>query len=251
MKQLSRWARQHKYLAIALLIGCEVANAFNGLLLGANALDNWTSNALVLSMLALLGVGVWVRWWAMRHPPNTYAASRWQMVAAFGSTYLLFVFLGAQWGQSVTQPTGYRAAYGSRQVVMRSDTLIQPGKSTAGVSGTAVPPNATPEGGKQTGRLIAYILLFLAGIGLMVLSVGLACNIACAGSGFLALIVLVLGLGAGAGGVFFAGWAADKPIRRWRDIPKPERPKMTRRFWRAWLILIAIVGAILLLGAVS
>ncbi len=251
MEHLSRWARQHKYLAIVLLVGCEVANACNGLLLGANALVAWPGRALLLSMMALLGVGVWVRWRGSYQPPQTYAASRWQLMAAFGSTYLLFVLLGAQWGQSVTHPVGYRAAYGSQQVVMRSDTLIQPGKSTTSVSGSAAPVNATPDGDRQEGRRMGYILLFLVGIGLMVLSVGLACNIACAGSGFLALVVLLLGLGAGAGGIFFARWSADKPIRRWRDIPEPERPKMTRRFWRAWLYLIAIVGLFLLISAVA
>ncbi|MBO0933016.1 hypothetical protein [Fibrella aquatilis] len=256
MRFISRWANRHRHLAILLLIGCEVANAVNGLLLGANILANSPGGLLLLLTLVLLGFGIWVRWWAENNPPRSYAASRWQLAGAFGSTYLLFVLLGGQWGQSVSHPTGGQGqaglrsvAFGSSERVVAGDTLIRPGAPTAGLSATGV-VQADPAPASQAGTRFGYVMLLLLGLVLLFFSFGLACGLACSRQGFLALLALMGGLGAGAGGIFFAARSKDRPIKRWRDMPSSDRKRVMRRFWRGILILFGIIGLYMLLGRI-
>lgn len=102
---------------------------------------------------------------------------------------------------------------------------------------------------KKTGKRIAYVLLFALGLALTYLSVGLACNIACAGYGFYAILTLLLGMGFTAGGIFFLSRAFDKPLLPMRELTPAQRRRTARRFWLSWLVLIGVVFLLFLVAA--
>ena len=254
LHKISCWASRHVRLAIFLLISGEIINALDGILLGANLLATWPGGVLLLLTGAGLMVAVGVRRQPVTYPPGrearTYAAGRWQLARAFGSTFLLAILLGGLWGQSATCPAPSQAARAARQVRMPADTIIQPRSATAVQPATAA-TTAPIRSYDQTGKRIGYVLLFVLGLVLLFFSVGLACDLACSGHGFGALLVLGLGFGFVAGGMFFMGRATDRPLKPMRDLTKPERRRALRRFWLGGLVLLGITGLLLLLSSLS
>lgn len=252
MKAISGWASRHTYLAIGLLVGCEIVNACNGILIGANALEYWPTT-LVAGLMGLLIGGVMGlrRWVPPRFHRLRYHRQRLVLLAAFGANFLLFVGLGGLWGQAVSYPTSERVALASRSVRPRPDTLLP---ASAGVSsGTLVTqPTAAPaKPANDTGKRVLYAFLFLLGLGAMFFSAALACHIACAGHGFAALLVLALGTGFMAGGIYFISRGLERPILPLRELQPAQQRRIRGRFWKAWLLLIGLLGLLFLLAFIK
>ncbi|QJD77376.1 hypothetical protein [Spirosoma rhododendri] len=247
-KAVSRWANQHTRLAITLLIGCELTNGFGGVLLGANALNNLPGATLLLLGVLAAGLAIGVRSpAAARIVGHTYAAQRWRLAVAFGSNWLLWIVLGAYWSYSVQTAAPSGTAWGSRRVVVRSDTLINPADTT--IRPPVVYAKAAQKSEKRNqyvGKRIGFFLLFLLGFATWYFSIALACTMACSGYGALAALTLSLGLGFLAGGGYFLGRALESPFVPLRERPLPQRRRALRRFWLLWLILIGTFGVSLL-----
>lgn len=244
MKVLSRWAKRHAHLAIVFLIGCEVLNAFNGLLLGMNLLENWSFAGLLLLAILLGGGAVLVRLQYRTNQPYT-TARRW-IFGAFLGNFLLFGVLGGLWAERIQSPTANQVAWGSRRAVMRSDSVVKTDNLRPFTQANLVNQRVKADG--QTGKRIGYVLLFLLSLVLAYVGAVLACNLVCSGYGVIALLTFLLGLGALAGGIFFLTRAFDGEIVPLREMDKPQRRRTLRRFWIAWLALIGVAGASLLFG---
>lgn len=248
MKAVSRWANRHARLAIALLIGCEVINGFGGVLLGANTLNSLPGVILLLLGLLIVGVAIGVRSpAAARIAGPTYEARRWRLAVAFGSNWLLWLVLGAYWSHSVETATPAGTAWGSRRVVVRSDTLIDP------VDTTIRPPvvygkvaQKQRNSRQHTYKQIGFFFLFLLGLAVWYFSIALACTIACSGYGALAALTVALGFGFLAGGGYFLSRAAEHPFVPLREQPLWQRRRILRRFWLVWLLLIGVFSGLLL-----
>lgn len=247
MKQISRWASQHRYLAISLLVGCEVVNGHIGVLLGANCLESWPRGVITVLLLLLSGGAIGIRQWGTpRFGRLTYPAQRRLLLGAFGLNFLLFVALGGLWGAMAANPTPQHTALASRTAVTRTDTIppAPPGKPVVQT------PAPTSKPTSDSGKRVAYVLLGLVGIGLGIFSMGLACSISCAGHGFAAVLTLLFGFGFMAGSVYLLARLREHPIQPLRELPQPARRHILGRFWKASLLLIGIFGSILLLTAI-
>ena len=253
MKNLSRWASRHVPLAITLIVLCEVANAFSGLILGAAWLDTVPVAGLHTGLAVLISLAAGIRLTAHRGAGN-YRIERWCLFGAFLSNFLLFGLLGGLMAPR-TQPLDVSVgAWGSQRKEIRTDTLTQantqrPDRSS--LLAKAVASRDITPSGQQTGWRIGYVLLFVLSFFLTYLMTGLACSIACSGYGFLALIVFLLGLGFLAGGIYFLGRALEKRVKKRSDMTPDERRRTGRRFWLSWLILIGITVLSILISAVS
>ncbi len=241
MKTLSRWASHHVRMAVVLLVLCEVLNALNGILLGANLLEGWPAGSLLLLMIGLLAGVVFIHTRPVEVLYKTYWTSRKWLFGAFMSTYLLFVVLGGLWAGQVQTSITYPTAWGIRQVAAPIDTLVQPGKRQSVNQDyyTEAPQKATD----QTGKRLGFILLFLAGLVIAGYAVGLACNLTCAGNGTAAFLVGLLGTGILAGGFFFLSRAFGKVIKPWKEMIRPERKRV---YLRALLLLLGFFGLMIL-----
>lgn len=248
MKNLSQWASRHAPLAIALIILCEVVNGFNGFTLGAALLDTLPVAGLHAGVAVLVSLAVGIRRLA-RTGGGNFNFRRGCLFGAFLGNFLLFGLLG---GLTAPRPQPHdvlTGAWGSRRIESRADTLVRP-DSPQSTDRLAV----VQQGGRsdrQGGKRVGFVLLFVLSLFLMYSTTGLACGILCAGYGFLAAIVFLLGLGFLAGGIYFLGRAAEKPVKRLRDMTPAERRRAGRRFWLSWGILTGIFTLLLLIAALS
>ncbi len=247
MKTLSRWASRHAFLAILIIVCCEVLNAFNGLLLGLNLLKGWPLGSLLLLFLALLGGAILVR--TRFSAGQTYAANRLFIFGAFLGNFFLFGVLGGLWTESIETPDTSRAVFGYRQEVSQSDSLIKPkNRRSNNQADYYADRTERDRAGNQTGKRILYVLLFLAGISLAGLAAGLACNLVCTGYGVGAFFVLLLGTGIFLASFLVLSRAFGKVIKPWREMDRRERG---RTWLRALYLFLGFWALTALLGAVG
>lgn len=241
MKVLSRWASRHVPLAICLIIGCEVANAFTGILLGANFFTDWPLSHLICLAFGLVGGAIWVRMEPASATNLSFSASRAWLVGAFLGNFLLFGVLGGLLNESVRNPTPNTSAMGLRRVVSSSDTLVRPETNRSNQADYYSERSLRQR--SPAGIRFGYIFLFLIGLTLSVLAAFVACNLACSGYGVAAALVLIAGIGVQGGGIFFLSRALDKVLKPWREMEYGDRRRITRRsllmLLGFWLILIA------------
>lgn len=252
MKNLSRWASRHVPLAITLIFLGEIANAFNGLILGAAWLDTIPVYRLHAGLVVLICLAIGIRLTARRGAGN-YQFERWCLFGAFLSNFLLFGLLGGLMAPRTQPFMGSNGAWGSQRKEIWTDTLTQtnPGRPVRStISATSAASKEVTPSGKQMGKRIGYVLLFALGCFLAYFMTGLACAIACSGYGFLAAIVFLLGLGFLAGGIYFLTRALEKQIKKRSDMTAAERRRTGRRFWLSWLILIGVTLLFSLFSAV-
>lgn len=250
--RLSRWASRHVPFAIGLIVLIEVINAVNGLTLGATLLADVNAAGLHGATALLVGLAVGVRWW-YRVGPGGYAFRRWCLFGAFLSNFLLCGLFGGLLGGSLVPrspapgaPTG---AWGYRRVEIRSDTLVRTDVVRPAESSTAV--RKSVRANAHTGKKVLFVALFVLSLFLTYFTLALACNIACSGYGFLAIVVFLLGLGFPAGGIYFLGRATDNPFKTRQEMTSAERRRTGRRFWLSWALLAGLVGLIFLISAIA
>ncbi|GAB2545422.1 hypothetical protein [Spirosoma aerophilum] len=247
MKNISRWASQHARTAIALLILCETANAANGLLLGMNLLENWSAGYIVLLMLFFLGGALFIQTQSARLANKSYWVIRRWLFGAFMTNCILFTLLGGTWAANVEKSTFTQTALGSRQLVVRSDTIApSPNLKSTNPAYYETPVSAKEQPVKdQSGKRLGFVLLFLLGIVLTVYAAGLACSLACAGNGTLAFLVGLMGSGIFYGSFVLLSRAFDKIIKPWKLMTRPERKRV---YLRSLLLLLGFWVLSALLG---
>ena len=247
MKTLSHWASRHTPLAILLIIICEITNGFNGLTLGAAWFDALPIAGLHAGIAVLLSLAVGIRLMA-RLGTGHFGLGRWCLFDAFLSNFLLFGLLGGLMAPRIHAQNASTAAWGSRRVEVRTDTLTRPDALRPVQSATAVSDEARSnnQGGKRAG----YVLLFVLGLFLTYFTTALACSIACSGYGFLAVVVLLVGFGFAAVGIYFLGRALDKQLKNRSEMSPAERRRTGRRFWISWVFFIGLAAVSLLLSAI-
>jgi len=242
MKYLSCWASQHVRLAILLIIGCEIINAVNGLLLGMNLLDTWPSGVLVLLMVGLLAGFVYGQTRLVCLADLPYWTGRRWLFGAFVTNFLLFITLGGIWAGSDRASINSQPVWGSSRTEMRSDTLA-PINNAPSVSNEAYYAGQVAKPDRQVGTRIAFVLLFCAGLYLAGLSALLGCHLYCAGYAGYAVVVLSLGVIVLGFGSLFLSRAFEKVIKPWRQMNRSERRRVSIR---ALLIMLIMLGLLLL-----
>ncbi len=244
MKHLSRWASQHARLAILLIIGCEIVNAVNGLLLGMSLLAAWPTEVLALLMAVLLAGFMYGQTRLVGMAAVSYWTGRRWLFGAFTVNFLLFMTLGGIWASPGHTLRGSQPVWGSSRIELRSDTLA-PVNRTPSVSNEGYYVEQTAKPNRQTGTRIAFVLLFFAGLFLAGVSASLACQLTCAGYGGYAVIIALVGFVAFGFGFQFLSRAFEKVIRPWRQMSRPERRRVNLR---ALLLMLGLYAAALLLS---
>ena len=190
------------------------------MLLGMNLLDDWSEGGLLLVMAGLLAGHFSCKPNPERVNRMRYWVSRRWLFGAFMANFLLFILLGGWWASSVQVPITNNTAWGSHRVTVQSDTLVRPEKarsSNPSYYEERLSVNQQPVG-NQAGKRIGFVLLFVLGITLNSLSLGLACNLACAGNGALAVIVLFAGVGIMVSSFFLLSRAFGSVVKPWKQI---------------------------------
>jgi MFS family permease len=249
MKNLSRWASRHTRTAIVLLVICEIGNAVNGLLLGMNLLDNWSEGGLLLLISGILAGAFFLQTQSERVAGMRYWVGRRWLFGAFMSNFFLFILLGGLWASRVQVPTADHTAWGARRIDVRSDTLIRPTdarSSNPAYFEERATVNDQPIS-NQTGKRVGFVLLFLLGITLSSLALGLACNLTCAGNGALAFVVALLGTGIFVGSFFLLSRAFGKVVKPWKQMNRFER---RQTYVRALFLMGGFFAVSVLLGRI-
>ena len=249
MRTIATWASRHAPLAISLIILSEIINGLNGLTLGAAWLDTVSIITLHAGIAVTMSLAVGVRLLAATRPAN-FGFRRWCLFGALLTNLLLFSLLGgliAPRSQSTNTPLSALGV--SYRVESRADTLAPSDTLRPVVQNKAIENTRPPD--NQSGKRAGFVVLFFLSFFLLYLTTGLACNIACAGYGFLAVVVLLLGLGFLAGGIYFLGRAMDKQLKRRADMTPAEKRRTGRRFWVAWGFLAGVFTLLLLISAIS
>lgn len=238
LRLFSRWASRHVPLAVTLIILFEVANGFNGVLLGATLLADVPTAGLYVgtALLMIFATGVRRLYYT---GPDTEDFRRCCLFGAFLGNFLLFGLVGGLLVPRPQKQAESTGAWGYRRVEIRSDTVRSAEPSVA-VANADRPNNRHVKGGFVAMFVISLILVLITGL--------LACNAACSGYGFLAGVVSVLGIGFLAGGIYFLGRAGEKPIKNWGEPTVAERRRYARRFWLIWGVLAGVFGLIVLLS---
>lgn len=241
MKTLSRWASRHRHFAISLIILCELVNGFNGVSLGSMLAGSLSASWLTVGVVLLIGGVISIHRCArLSARASDYGLERRYLLAAFLGNFLLFSLLGGIWERDIQQAHPSVSARANRRVAV-SDTLPAPETAPLASQPTEYPAK------QQAGQRTKYILLGVLEIGVAFMAASLACNIACAGYGFLAFVVFYFGfLGSIAGSVYYFARSAQKPIKPRHAMSATERRRDSRRFWLPWLVLAGLFSILIL-----
>ncbi|MVM28928.1 hypothetical protein GO755_02705 [Spirosoma sp. HMF4905] len=201
-------------------------------------------------MLITIGIAIYIQLYSSTTSisSNYWVGRRWLFVA-FLSNFLLFGLLGGIWNQRSQTVHPAASVLGGRRIVMVSDSL-SPADSVRRAARSELKASPPPSD-KQTGSRGLYIVLGILGIVVAYTVAGLACSIACAGNGFLALLALYFGLGGIAGSIYYFSRAAQKTPKRRRDMTTDERRRDSRHFWLPWVILIGITSVLVLIASIN
>jgi hypothetical protein len=249
MKTIAYWASRHASLAIALIVLGEVINGINGIILGAAWLDTVSVATLHAGIAVVMSLAVGIRLLAASHRGD-FGFRRWCLFGAFLTTLVLSGLLGGLMAPRSQPASGISTALGIvYRVKSRADTLAPADTLRPVIRDTATTDTRPVD--KQGGKRAGFVLLFFLSFFLLYITTALACSIACAGYGFLALVVFLLGLGFLAGGIYFLGRAMDKQLKRRVDMAPTEKRRTGRRFWVAWGLLTGLSVFLLLISALS
>ncbi|WP_234737073.1 hypothetical protein [Tellurirhabdus bombi] len=241
---IAHFASQHQRLAAALILVAELSNAAIGLTVGSALLEDQPGWYLSLLIAGLVVIRLFYRQYAAIRLLDLVSTQRFQFqkqsyTILFLINLLTFTVAGGISGRTIAHPEpSTSVASNSFRITSassRQDTLIR----------QSPPKQAYKPEVDKIGTRLGYVFLFLAGLGLSVLTAGLACNIACAGQGFAAVLVLLLGVGILAGGIYFLGRAIDKTMKFYKEMVPAERSREGRRFLRTLLGTVAALALLI------
>ncbi|MFD1142963.1 hypothetical protein ACFQ4C_17690 [Larkinella insperata] len=255
MKQaeLAAFASRYPPLAAGFIVFFELSNAAIGLIMGSSLLaeqPGWRLAALLAGLVA--SRALFSQYVACQRPDlPSRARFRFQKSSfflLFVINFLVYGVAGGISGRAVIHPEpsvslSSKAVYFSES--SRKDSLTKT-SSVAPLSQTDPTPREAP----HTGTKVVYVLLFLAGAFLALLSSGLACRLACSNHGFAAVMVGLLGAGILAGGIYFLGRAFTKNMKLYREMTRTERQREKRRLGRTLLITLAGTVLFFFLGTI-
>lgn len=249
---LAAYANRHPRFAAGLIIFSELTNAAIGLMLGSALLANQSGPSLSLVLIGLMGVRVaFQRYRSARlfdlPLGERFSFQKNSFAFLFLINFLAYGLAGGISGRAVLHPEPAVSVAGenfrSYAETSQKDTLI-----TSSSTKPTRPSVAHSDEKPSAGTKIGYVLLFAVGVFLSFGAAGLACRLACANQGILAVFVILLGLGILAGGVYFLGRALTPDMKRYKDMTKAERKREGRRYFRILLATVGVTLASFLLG---
>ncbi|GAB3692446.1 hypothetical protein GCM10027592_11400 [Spirosoma flavus] len=247
MKHISYWASRHKTLAIALIILGEFFNAFNGISLGATVLESFPLRWLQWGMWLLLAAVIVTYRSAFQAATDDFWRRRTCLALAFFANFLFFGLLGGTWGHQSSPAQSTQQVLGSRRIEVVRDTL-ESGNSLRSENHADRKVNTSDEPENAGGRRIGYVLLALLGVAGAYIMAALACNILCAGYGFIAALTLYAGMGGLAAAIYYLKRTFQRRPKRRRDMTPDERKRDLRVFWFSWLAF-AVAATVIILTA--
>ncbi len=241
------WASRNARQAVLLIIVIEFTNAILGIMVGSELLREWSPWNLMILILSVVLMNVCLKRHAHIRLIDLAAQSRFVFqkrffVGLFCLNLFAYTIAGGIMGHMVAYPEASSNLYGSLTTTI-SESSSNDKKVSFREKMRQSALKHTEEGKSNAGRRIGYIALFLLGVALAYIGAALACNLACSGVGFGAVLVLLLSTGVLAGGFYFLGRGLDKNIKPYKDMTRDERKREGRRY--LWTLL-GTVGALAL-----
>lgn len=247
----SAWATRHPRQAIPMIVLLEFANATIGIMVGSALLKNFSALVLMGLILGVVAINIILKQYAHIRLVDLVSQARFGFqkqvfFCLFCLNLCTYTVAGGIMGRVVAYPEASSNLYGS---LTTTSTLSESSSDDKKISfREKMRQKAFKRAGAEkgdVGRRIGYIVLFLLGVGLAFLGAMLACNLACLGVGFGAVLVLLLSTGVLAGGFYFLGRGVDKNMKPYKEMTRDERKREGRRY--LWTLLGTIVGVALLM----
>jgi hypothetical protein len=250
----SAWAARYSRQAIFLIILIEFANVLIGITVGSALLQTLAPWKLMMLILGVIIMRICLKQYAHIRLLDLYAQVRFRFqkqifTLLFFLNLFAYTIAGGIIGHIVDYPEASSNLYGS---FTTTSTLSESSSSSKKISFRAKMrqnylrrvQKDTPNRGLMR---VGYIALFFVGAGLALIGAAIACNLACSGIGFGAVLVLLLSTGVLAGGFYFLGRGVDRNMKPYQEMDKKERKREGRRYLRT----LAGTGAALLVLMLS
>lgn len=232
---LSIWAARHARLAAFVVAVFELVNIFIGITIGSQW---WHHTPVWVLMLSLLG-GVFLHkclhqyaHWRLAELSGMarYVFHRQVLLALFCLNLLTSGLAGGMLSSMIANPSPTSVLHGSMNNTPTNQNEAASFREKAREKALQRMKEDQPT--NHTGRRVGYMLLLGVGILLAYLGAFLACNLACSGYGFFAVLTVLLSLGVLAGGFYFFGLGVSKDLKPFGEMNKEERKRQRRRYFR-------------------
>lgn len=230
MKKISIWANTHTSHAIGIFVLIETIRLLFGFWIGSQLLLSHSEKEIGFMTLFIAAIFFGTDTWRRTRVGEKLSFTGTRKVIAVGMTCSLLLAMLA--GDSFTKR--YQKQLDSNEVSMCSEREADAlpvvykydelnGKNT----------NVSPDREFKAGwaRLRCF-LFFLLGLVLTYFGVYLACSLACAELGFLAVLVIIVTAGVYGGAFYFLLRGLRKNYKPWREMTKQER----KREWLKYII---------------
>lgn len=248
------WADRHPRQAVPMIILLEFVNATIGIMVGSALLGEFSSLALMGLILGVVIINVTLKRYAHIRLLDLVSQARFGFqkkvfFCLFCLNLCTYTIAGGIMGRVVAYPEATSNLYGSlttTNAISESSSNDKKMSFREKMRQKALKRTGTEKG--DTGKRIGYIALFILGVALAYFGAALACNLACSGIGFGAVLVLLLSTGIFAGGIYFLGRGVDKNMKPYKEMTRDERKREGRRYW---ITLLGTVGGVALLILIS
>ena len=209
MKLLSFWAKGHKAAArILIIVGflfLNIAGVFTGDLLNSMNVLLRPLFCVIAMMIFIFGMIIYPSKKNKQKYINFYFRQKSTDGLLIFSTFLIFIFLGNSINENrirIYQPV-YGISIIPKSPDVAANTLVSIAIHKSLLSKKIVRKNFYKKlqafrkqykNSTSTGKTLLIILTILISFGLIILLMGLSCNIACSGADGLAIVVLFVGL---------------------------------------------------------
>jgi hypothetical protein len=253
----SAWATRHPRQAIPFIILLEFANAVIGIMVGSALLKNFSAWVLMGLILGVVVINVTLKRYAHIRLFDLVSQARFGFqkqvfFCLFCLNLCIYTIAGGIMGRVITHPEASSNLYGS---LTTTSAISESSSDDKKISfREKMRQKAFKRVGAEkgdVGRRIGYIVLFLLGVALAYIGAILACNLACSGIGFGAVLVLLLSTGILAGGFYFLGRGVDKNMKPYKEMTRDERKREGRRYLRTLLGTIGGMALLILISSLS
>lgn len=97
----------------------------------------------------------------------------------------------------------------------------------------------------DTGKRVAYVMLFMLSLILTYFGLYLSCSLACGGYGVLAILAFLLTIGIFSGGIYLLMKSFRKVIKPINEMTHEEKKKERKRFFTIWGIVTAVIAILI------
>ncbi len=259
MKTISIWASKNQKLAIAFIIIIELLRGSIGFAIGNDFLPAFSNATIELSVLLIVFIISFVqinyRHQKLELSKEAHYKFRLKNTAIiFFSSFLLAILSGNYFKNLAYLVNNQLFSYAG--VTIKTDSVQQPQATIVfeksikhkhnlnkkqSLSSQQITENST----NDTGKRVAYVMLFLLSLVLTYFGLYLSCSLACGGYGVVAILAFLLTVGIFSGGIYLLMKSFRKVVKPSNEMTHEEKKKERKRFFSIWGIVTAAIALLI------